>query len=364
MSIIIFIIILCALILVHELGHFIAAKRAGVRVDEFGIGFPPRLWKKKIGDTVYSINAFPIGGYVKIFGEDPTHESLKGKDSARALTHKKRYIQAWIIGAGVVFNLLFAWLLISVGFMWGLPYSVDDSVYGPRVENPMLTITQVMPKSPAERAGLKGGDIIESISSGSDNLSNPRVSTTQKFIASHDTVALTYLRGAQTKTISLGGEEGFVPDRRAIGISMDIIGTLKLPIYEAFFVGFTTTASMTYGMTLGILDFFKNILLGHANLQEVSGPVGIVGIVSDASTLGFMHLLSLTAIISINLAIINLLPFPALDGGRLFFLLIEAIKRSPIKPEFVNIANGIGFLILIAFMVFITFHDVMKLVHG
>jgi len=121
MSIILFIVILAALILVHELGHFIAAKRAGVRVDEFGIGFPPRLWQKKIGETVYSVNAFPIGGFVKIFGEDPNDESMKGKDSARSLTHKKRYVQAWIIGAGVVFNLLFAWLLISVGFMIGLP---------------------------------------------------------------------------------------------------------------------------------------------------------------------------------------------------------------------------------------------------
>ncbi|MBI5400963.1 MAG: site-2 protease family protein [Candidatus Yonathbacteria bacterium] len=361
MSILLFIIILAALVLVHELGHFIAAKRSGVRVDEFGIGFPPQLWKKKIGETVYSFNAFPIGGFIKIFGEDPTHESLKGKDSARSLTHKKRYVQAWIISAGIVFNLLFAWMLISIGFMWGLPYSVDDSAYGARVQNAELTITQVMPKSPAKKVGLKGGDIIESLSSGSDTLSSPRVNTTQKFIASHDSVSLTYLRGTQTKTISVSGEEGFVDGRRAIGISMDIVGTLKLPIHEALFVGLTTTASMTYGMTLGILDFFKNILIGQADFREVSGPVGIVGIVSDASALGFLHLISLTAIISINLAIINLLPFPALDGGRLFFLLIEAIKRSPIKPEITNIANGIGFLILIAFIVFITFNDVMKL---
>src|SRR3989304_7148091 len=107
MSIILFIVILAALTLVHELGHFTAAKRAGVRVDEFGIGFPPRLWRKKIGETVYSINAFPIGGFVKIFGEDPDNESLLGKDSSRSLTRKPRIVQAWIISAGVVFNLLF-----------------------------------------------------------------------------------------------------------------------------------------------------------------------------------------------------------------------------------------------------------------
>ena len=364
MSIILFIVILAALILVHELGHFIAAKRAGVRVDEFGIGFPPRLWQKKIGETVYSVNAFPIGGFVKIFGEDPNDESMKGKDSARSLTHKKRYVQAWIIGAGVVFNLLFAWLLISVGFMIGLPYSVDDSQYGARVQNPSLTITQIMPNSPAQKAGLKGGDIIVGLVSREDTLTNPRVETTQKFIASHEEVVLTYLRGTETKTALVRGEDGVIDGRRAIGISMDIVGMLKLPVHEAFYVGLSTTASITVAMTVGILEFFKNIFIGQGSLEGLAGPVGIVGIVGDASTLGFVHLLSLTAIISINLAIINLLPFPALDGGRLFFLLIEAIKRTPIKPEVANIANGIGFLVLIAFMVFITFHDVVTLIQG
>lgn len=364
MSIILFIIILAALILVHELGHFTAAKRSGVRVDEFGIGFPPRLWRKKIGETVYSFNAFPIGGFVKIFGEDPDNESLNGNDSSRSLTHKPRIVQAWIISAGVIFNLLFAWFLISAGFMVGLPYSVDDGAYGERVENPSLTITQVMPLSPAEGAGLKGGDLIIKLVSGEDILTNPRVSATQNFIGSHDEIEFTYLRGGDEKTVIVEGAEGFVDGKRAIGISMDNVGILKLPIHEALFAGLTTTASITFTMAIGILEFFKNIFIGQANFQDIAGPVGIVGIVSDASTLGYIHLISLTAIISINLAIINLLPFPALDGGRLFFLLIEAVKRSPIKPEITNIVNGIGFLVLIAFMVFITFHDVVRLIQG
>ncbi|MEK7148646.1 MAG: site-2 protease family protein [Patescibacteria group bacterium] len=362
MSIILFIIILAALILVHELGHFIAAKRAGVRVDEFGIGFPPRLWQKKVGETIYSFNAFPIGGFVKIFGEDPNKESLEGKDSSRSLTQKPRLVQAWIISAGVVFNLLFAWFLISLGFMAGLPYSGNDSKYGARVQNLNLTITQVAPKSPAQKAGLKGGDIIVSLVSGENILTNPKVPATQRFIASNEEIKLTYLRGIETKTATVRGEEGVVDGRRAIGISMDVIGMLRLPVHEALYVGLSTTASITMAMAVGIIDFFKNIFIGQASFQDISGPVGIVGIVSDASTLGFIHLLSLTAIISINLAIINLLPFPALDGGRLLFLLIESIKRSPIKPVIANAVNGIGFLILIAFMVFITFHDVAKLI--
>lgn len=364
MSIIIFIIILGALVLVHELGHFIAAKRAGVRVDEFGIGFPPRLWSKKVGETVYSVNAFPIGGFVKIFGEDPNEESLKGKDSSRSLTSKSRLVQAWIIGAGVIFNILFAWILISLGFMIGLPYSVDDSKYGARVQNTNLTITQVLPKTPAEKAGLKGGDIIVMLVSGADTLTSPNVPATQRFISSHDEMTLTYRRGAETKTTNITSEENTTLGRRTIGVSMDIVGMLRLGFFESLSVGAQTTASITTAMAEGMTDFFKSLFVGKANLDTVSGPVGIVGIVSDASTLGFIHLVSLTAIISINLAIINLLPFPALDGGRLFFLLIETIKRSPIKPGIANFANGVGFLILIAFMVFVTFHDVVKIVQG
>lgn len=364
MSILLFIIILAALVFVHELGHFTAAKRSGVRVDEFGIGFPPSLWKKKIGETVYSINVFPVGGFVKIFGEDSDEEALKGKDSLRSLINKPRLVQAWVISAGIVFNLLFAWVLISVGFMAGLPYSQDDLSYGSRVQNAKLTITQIMPGSPAQAAGLKSGDIISSLYSGSENISGPSIEATQKFIDSHNEVKLSYIRGAETKTVTVRGIEGIVLGRRAIGISMDIVGVLKLPVHEALYAGVTTTASIVWSMAIGILDFFKQIFVGHANFAGIAGPVGIVGIVSDASSLGFTHLLSLVAIISINLAIINLLPFPALDGGRLLFILIESIKRSPIKPVIANTANSIGFIILILLMVAVTYHDIVKIVHG
>lgn len=364
MSIILFIIILAILILAHEMGHFIAAKRAGVRVDEFGLGFPPRLYQKKIGETVYSVNAFPVGGFVKIFGENPDDESQRGKDAARSLTHKPKLIQAWVISAGVIFNLLLAWILLSVGLMAGMPYSVDDSVYGARVQNPALTITQVLPKSPAEVAGLKGGDAIVALSVGNDKLDDPKVETTQNFIAAHDELTLTYRRGGETKTTLVRPHDGIVDGRRAIGISMDMVGVLKLSPYEALTLGVTTTLSLTQATIVGIFDFFKNMFIGQADLSGVAGPVGLVGVVGSASALGLGHLISLTAVISINLAVINLLPFPALDGGRLFFILIEWIKRSPIKPEIANAANGIGFILLIALMTFVTFHDVVKIFQG
>ena len=363
MSIFLFIVILAVLILAHEFGHFIAAKRAGIRVDEFGIGFPPRLWKKKIGETTYSVNAFPVGGFVKIFGEDPDDESIRGKDAKRSLVHKSKWIQAWVVGAGIVFNLLLAWILISGGFIVGLPFSAEDEQYGSRVQDAVLTVTQVMPHSPAETAGIKGGDHIISLHTGKDVLDAPEVASTQKFIASHSELTFTYVRGKEMRTTIVHPVEGVVDGRRAIGISMDKAGILKLPVHEAIYAGALTTASFTWATLTGLIDFFKNIFVGHADFSEVSGPVGIVGIVGEASALGFVHVLSLMAIISINLAVINLLPFPALDGGRLFFILIEAIKGSPIKPVIANTANGVGFILLILLMVVVTYGDIAKILH-
>src|SRR3989344_7956859 len=241
MSIVLFVVILALLIFVHELGHFLVAKRAGIRVDEFGIGFPPRLWSKKIGETVYSVNAFPVGGFVKIFGENPDEESVRGPDRLRSFVHKPKWQQAAVVSAGVIFNLLFAWMLLTVGFMAGVPYSADDSTYGMRVENVKLTIISVAEHSPASSAGLKSGDHILSLTSGSEVLNTPEMPLVQNFIASHNEVILTYERGEEITTTIVYPESGLVDGRRAIGISMDMAGTLTLPVYDAVIMGFTST---------------------------------------------------------------------------------------------------------------------------
>jgi regulator of sigma E protease len=364
MSTIIFIVILATLILVHEFGHFIAAKRAGIRVDEFGIGFPPRLWGKKIGETTYSLNLFPVGGFVKIFGENPGEESLRGSDSARSFVRMPKLMQAWVVSAGVVFNLLLAWIILSAGFMAGIPYSPDDTPNGRRVVNAELTITQVVPRSPADAAGLHVGDKIISLSAQGDVLTRGDMTAVQKFIAGHDTFEMTYSRGEETATLAMKPKEGIADGRRVIGISMDMAGILELPIHRALYAGAEATVSLTIATALGIGSFFINIFSGSADFSQVSGPVGIVGVVGASAALGFVHILSLVALISINLAVINLLPFPALDGGRLLFILIEAIKRSPIKPSIANATNGIGFILLILLMIVVTYNDIMKIVAG
>ena len=363
MSILLFIIILGILVFVHELGHFIVAKKAGVRVDEFGIGFPPRLWKKKIGETTYSINLFPVGGFVKIFGENPDEESIKGEDSKRSLFHSSKLTQGWIISAGIIFNLLFAWILITSGFIMGVPFSSDDPSYGPRVKDAVVLISGVAPSSPALTAGLKEGDSIVSLSAEGENLDHPTVSATQNFISSHSVLTLSFLRGEELKTVTVHPQDGLKEGAKAIGISMDTVGTLRLPIYEAPYSGAIMTLSIVEATVGGLFNFFKNVFTGNAGFSDISGPVGIVGVVKDASSLGFSHLISLTALISINLAVINIFPFPALDGGRLLFVIIETIKRSQLRPSFVNTMNGIGFALLILLMVVVTYHDIIKIVY-
>jgi regulator of sigma E protease len=361
MSIIIFIIILIVLILVHEIGHFVVAKRFGVRVDEFGLGYPPRVLRLfKKGETEYTLNAIPFGGFVKIFGENPDEESTTGADSRRSLVNKPKYIQALVLVAGVFFNFLFAWLLISIGFMSGLPTPLD---YAPGVSDAKVVITNVSKNSPAEQAGLKVGDTILNIKSGDQTVEKVDPKSVSSFISSHDNITLdvSYGENGNVSKINLVPKEGIAPGKKAIGVSMDMIGILKLPVHKALWEGIKTTLSLTKQIFIGLAGFLYKTVTGHSNLSEVTGPVGIVGMVGGITQLGFIYLLSFTAFISINLAVINLIPFPALDGGRLLFVVIEAIKGSRINPKIANAMNAVGFLLLILLMVVVTFNDILRL---
>ncbi len=368
MSILVFIVILAILILAHEFGHFIVAKKSDVRVDEFGLGFPPKLYGKKFGETEYTINAIPFGGFVKIFGENPDEESISGPDASRSLVKKPRYIQAFVIAAGILFNILLAWILISWGFMIGLPSSIDSIPPGASFENPRVTLMQVLTGSPAEKAGLRTGDRLESLKTSTQTAGNLTVEETQNFIALHgkNEITISYQRGKEQKTTTVIPEQGIIPDKAAIGISLDMIGNVRLPIHRALFEGAKLTTTLTSATAVAILGFIKTLFVGQGNFGDVMGPVGIVktGIVGSAIDFGFVYLLMLTALISINLAIINLIPFPALDGGRLLFLFIEALKGSPISPRIANAANGVGFVLLMLLMVLITYHDIMRPVVG
>jgi len=367
MNIILFLIVLAVLVLVHEFGHFIVAKKSGIRVDEFGLGFPPKIWSTKKGETTYSLNAIPFGGFVKIFGENPNEESLSGPDSSRSFVRKPRHIQAAVLVAGIVFNLLFAWLLISISFLFGVTASSTDyAKYGERLKDQHIVVTMVQKGAPAEKSGLKAGDTILAVTTIAkagpvgDTMS---VEEVKNLISqsSGKPISILYRRGGETLSTEMVATSTLLAGKYAVGIAMENVGMLQLPIHLAVWEGARLTVHAIEAVTVGLLGFVWDAITGTADFSTVSGPVGIVGLVGDAARIGITHLLTFTAFISINLAMINLVPFPALDGGRLLFVAIEAIIRRPIKHSVANTLNMIGFALLMLLMVVVTYKDIAKL---
>jgi len=366
MSIIVFLIILAVLILVHELGHFFAARSVDVRVDEFGLGFPPRAtsWKPKGSETTYSLNWLPIGGFVKIFGEEITEETVSGPDAKRSFIHKSKLAQIWILSAGVLGNFLAAWLFISIGFMSGIPASVSSFDSGV-VEDARVEILSVLPGSPAERGGLLVGDRPTELVRGGENQEVISASTISEFLGDNTKPVQIHIdRGGVEEVFVISPSSDIAEGRAALGVAVDDIGIVTLPIHKAFWEGGITTVRLTGATAVGLYDLISGAIVGKADLSQVAGPVGIVGLVGDAGSLGFAYLLSFTALISINLTLINLVPFPALDGGRILFVIIEAIKGSPIKPKVANTLNTIGFALLILLMVVVTYNDIARIITG
>jgi regulator of sigma E protease len=356
------------LVLVHEFGHFFTAKKFGIRVDEFGFGFPPKLFGIKKGETEYTFNLLPIGGFVKIFGENPDEDNTNGPDADRSFVNKPKWQQAMVLFAGVFANFLLAWFLFSVGFMSGMPTSAGSEVSGYNLKNVSLVITSVLAKSPAEQAGLKIGDKIVSVThihttGKNDVLKDLNPENLKDFVLDHlgEKIEVGYVRGNNSEINITKVVPVDTSGHPAIGISMDMIGTAKLSFFKAILEGLHLDWFMTKNTAVGLYTLVLQAINGKGSFDTVTGPVGMVGIVGDAYSFGFVYLLSFAALISINLAIINLLPFPALDGGRLLFLLIEKIKGSRMNPKIVNIVNFVGFFLLIIFMLIITYHDVVRL---
>ncbi|MDQ3244912.1 MAG: RIP metalloprotease RseP [bacterium] len=364
MNILIFIVILLVLVLVHEWGHFFTAKKFGIRVDEFGFGFPPKIYGKKIGETEYSLNLLPIGGFVKIFGENPDDENTNGPDKDRSFVHKPRWQQAIVLFAGIFMNFVLAWVLFSISFMSGLPTSVRSDMREFIQGDTHLVVISVLENSSAEKAGLKSGDKIVHVESEGVVLEDINPETFREFVGNKGgkNVAISYLEKDNIeKNIIVVPEIKEGIDKALIGISMDELGVVKFPFGKAIVEGFKMNFIMIKATMVGLYHFIVDGISGRGSLASVSGPVGLVGVVGDAYKFGFVYLLSFAALISINLGVINLVPFPALDGGRLLFLLIEKIKGSRISPKFANIANAIGFFVLIGLMVLVTYHDIAKM---
>lgn len=372
-TLIAFILILGLLIFVHEMGHFIVARKFGVKVDEFGMGLPPRIfgfykdkngkWKKVIGSkevkdvpkTLYSMNWLPLGGFCSIKGENG-----EGKNEKDSFASKKIWQRALILTAGVAMNFLLCAVLLSVGFMIGLPQAITDaedkSLY---VRGRQIVISEVANNSPAKNAGVQMGDYLTSI----EGVKFESVEEASNFINSKEGQELSIILTRGDEEISkkiIPQRTDEIKDRAIIGVGLVKTGIISYPIHEAIYMGFASTIKLAKLILVTFFELFRDFIFGRDVKVDVAGPIGIAVLTGQVVKMGFIYILQFTALISLNLAIINFLPIPALDGGRMVFLLIEKIRGSAISQKIENRINTIGFACLMLLFVAVTFHDISK----
>lgn len=352
--------ILIFLIVIHEVGHFLAAKLFRVNVEEFGVGYPPRAFTfGRWNGTEYTINWLPFGGFVRLMGEHgETHQ--KGSFAA-----SPKYAQAAILVAGVTMNALAAWFLFGAALHQGIPRVIPEGkAIGDEVQ---LFVNTVVDGSPAAVAGLKAGDEIIRIE---DAATKKPVelgpSKIVEFVGDRGgkQLSITYKRAETVESVIVTPAHAVVArdaGRPAIGMGMALVTDAKLPWFQALTEAGPSTYQALRDTVNGLWSLISDAAAGQPNLQNIVGPVGLVDFVGNASRHGLGHVLALAGFISINLAVINLVPIPALDGGRLFLLGIETIIRRPPNKFGVQILNFIGVALIVALMVSVTYNDIARL---
>jgi len=352
--------ILVLLIVAHELGHFFAAKIFGVRVEEFGVGYPPRAFSfGKIGETEYTLNWIPFGGFVRLFGDEGQAEHGRG-----SFIDAPRWKQALVLVAGVTANAVMAWLLFAVALHMGVPKPVDVALPGQQVK---LIVSDIVAGSPADAAGIKAGDEITGVS-------DARGATAESLTAASvvdfvrarggKPINIFYIHEGATSTATITPANAVLPNaagQPALGIALVLISTVPEPWGAAFVGAFHSTRNGFKMVANDLWTLLQGAIQGTPNLASVVGPVGIVSYVGDASQNGLGAVLMFAALISINLAIINLIPIPALDGGRLLVLGIEALMRRSAPRLAIQALNAIGVGIIILLMVVVTYNDIGRL---
>lgn len=351
--------ILVLLIVAHEFGHFAAAKIFGVKVQEFGIGFPPRAYRIGTwGGTEYTLNWIPFGGFVKLFGEEEGSEHGKG-----SLIDSPRWKQAVILVAGVTANLIIAWILFASAYSVGILHVVDDAPAG----TGQLLVTDVVLGSPADAAGLKAGDEVIDIRDEENEQADLTPDGVLAFVSERggEDIEVTYARGSATTSAIVRPAHAVISSesgRPAIGLGLAIVTSESLPLGQSLQAATISTYNTLRLSLGGLWDIVKSALQGNPSLENVTGPVGIIGAVGEASRSGWGYVLSLAAFISVNLAIINLIPIPALDGGRLAIVGIEALMRREAPKLAMQVLNALGIALIIMLMITVTYQDILRLI--
>lgn len=332
------IVIFGLLVSVHEFGHFLTAKAMGIRVEEYAIGFGPALLSWRRGETLYALRAIPLGGYCRMAGMEPGEAS----DDPRAFNGRPRWVRALVILAGPVMNLVLAGILYII-------------VFGPvGVPAPTTVVGHVLRGYPAYAAGIRPGATIVAV----DHSQVHSWTELQTSIVRHSAgkMSITYRMGGRLHTVSVATRYDRAAHVRIIGIEPTMAPN-HLPVFQAIGAGIGQTVSLTalWFSQLG------RLFIGRSHLN-VTGPVGIAVMVGQAVQQGWMQLILLAAALSANLGLFNILPIPVLDGSKLLFLGVEVVRRRPLDAAKENLVNMIGFMVLIAFVLFVTYHDLLRLV--
>jgi regulator of sigma E protease len=386
-TVILFILILGLLVVVHEWGHYYTAKKCGIKVHEFGFGYPPRalswyrdpktkkivwIWgrgKSSLKKTVagdeqgaeypamlWSINWLPLGGFVRIKGENG--EKAIESDS---FGYHKAWKRILVLAAGVIMNVILAAVVLGFGFMIGLPTDLSQGVdkYAQIVEAPSVIIQSVEKDSPADLAGIKFGDKI----TGVDEVVITNAPALIEYIGDHGNtpVEVQVVRGDTELALTLTPvvlDEDAAP---RLGVTIAEAGIIRYPWYIAIYKGFVAAGIGLITIAISFYYLIANLVTGNGLMFEVAGPVGIAQVVGQSAALGFHYVLNVIAMLSLSLAVINILPIPALDGGRILFIILEKIKGKPVSMKYEQLAHTIGFVLLMVLIVVVTWRDIAKL---
>jgi len=352
LTIVSFIIVLGILVFIHEFGHYITAKKSDIMVSEFALGFGPKLLSKKAGETVYSIRAIPLGGFCNMVGEFPADESMpeeereiydRAKEKGRLFTQKSAFNRLAVILMGPIMNFLLAALIFILAFaIFGVPTSTtEEAVLG-----------EVIPEQPAAEAGLRANDRILAIN-GQEINSWEEMSELIRANANQE-ITIRYQRNEKVNTINLTPALSEESERGVIGIYPQLVRD-NVSLTSSITMGLQQTYQVFKMTIMGFVQMFRD-----SSTEDIGGPIMIASIIGQAARTGILNVLNWTAIISINLGIINLLPFPALDGGRLLFIFIEIIRGKAVDPRKESYVHLVGFAVLMILMIYIIYNDLMR----
>lgn len=350
LSILTFFLVLSILVIVHEFGHYWVAKKSGVWVEEFGFGLPPRIWGKKIGETLYSLNALPFGGFVKLHGENVEDPMTNPK---RSFLRKSKGKRIAIVVAGVVMNFLLAVAAFAIGYTFsGFPRETEN-----------VKIIETVPDAPASSAGLIPNDIVREIDGKKVTKNNDFVSFIED--KKGQEISLLIERSGAPLEVKVTPRIDHPQNEGSLGVVISATETYWPPIWQRPFLGVYYGFKDAYFWGRIVITGFAKLftdLMGGTVPKDVAGPVGIYALTTEAAKFGILPLINFMGILSVNLAILNIMPFPALDGGRLFFILIEGLLGKRVLPKVEAVVHTIGMALLLLLLFAITAYDIRRLI--